>query len=76
MVEQLIAMKITWHCWLASSCTPSHSFAAFLISRAEILSYATNLLSEMIGTFVLVFVVGAMFSKATNSGRNEFHSGR
>jgi glycerol uptake facilitator protein len=44
---------------------PSLKLAVFCTAPA-IRSAAANLISEIIGTFVLVFIVGAIFSKAVN----------
>lgn len=46
---------------------PSLKLAVFCTAPA-IRSWAANLISEIIGTFVLVFVVAAIFSKAVASG--------
>jgi glycerol uptake facilitator protein len=68
MLGAIVGAILVWLHFLPhwkETADPSLKLAVFCTAPA-IRSAAANLISEIIGTFVLVFIVGAIFSKAVN----------
>src|SRR5258708_14261011 len=68
MLGAIVGATLVWLHFLPhwkETADPSLKLAGFCTAPA-IRSAAANLISEIIGTFVLVFIVGAIFSKAVN----------
>jgi glycerol uptake facilitator protein len=68
MLGAIVGATLVWLHFLPhwkETADPSLKLAVFCTAPA-IRNAAANLISEIIGTFVLVFIVGAIFSKAVN----------